>query len=296
MNSRNSVSVSLAFLLLGTAHMSSSNSLGILHEVLKRDLVEDKPNFLVGGENKEWECAPVARPSTRPELIHIRKTGGSTLEILGALNNVSWGACHWFDRINGMPKGSNCPPNSRNQQKDPEIIDPTWRMYKWHLPPKYMPPQDTFWMKNASLFAVVRDPYERSVSAWNYANSNAPERIGNATLMNAHIVTSLRKQIENRPRYGSLPGKPYFRGELPQSDYIDENVRVLRLETLERDFQCMMRGHGIRWEWPQRKVFNKSNKHNSLTTSDLTIETRAMIALAYHEDFVRFGYPIDQEI
>ena len=63
----------------------------------------------------------------------------------------------------------------------------------------------------------------------------------------------------NRPVGDSLPKKAYFQKGLliPQTDYITKDVHVLRLETLERDFLCMMRGHGYDWVWP-KKGFNKS--------------------------------------
>ena len=44
-------------------------------------------------------CEPVAHPELRPELIHITKTGGTTLEIVGAIHNFTWGACHWLNRV-----------------------------------------------------------------------------------------------------------------------------------------------------------------------------------------------------
>lgn len=39
--------------------------------------------------------APDAALPTRLELLHIPKTGGSMLEVLGGKKGVRWGACHF---------------------------------------------------------------------------------------------------------------------------------------------------------------------------------------------------------
>lgn len=234
-------------------------------------------------------CEPVTNPDLRPELLHITKTGGTTLEIVGAMYNFTWGACHWLTSVDDM--GSlRCPQIN--------VTKPLPHMdfgSIWHVPPKWMKPESKFWMENATLFSVVRDPYDRAVSSWNYNHRGNPLAF-NASAMNLGLIQIVTGMDANRPVNGTKtrPSAAYFSGGMmiPQTEYITDDVRVLRTETLERDFLCMMRGHGYDWEWPKKKEFNKSNQANRLTVANLTSTTKALIAKAYREDFEQFGYQI----
>ena len=83
-------------------------------------------------------------------FVHITKTGGTAIEKLAAGKGIAWGACRWvtnsspFDKIcNGLPLYNKW--NYKGGQKTP-----------WHDPSaKY---------DCNELFAVVRNPYTRSVS------------------------------------------------------------------------------------------------------------------------------------
>ena len=112
-------------------------------------------------ESDDYVCKPVAHPELKPELVHITKTGGTTLEIVGAMHNFTWGACHWLKKLDDMGSTLHCP-NSNGTKPPPRGPYGS----KWHIPPKWLDSQSKFWMKNVSLFTVVRDPYARVVSSW----------------------------------------------------------------------------------------------------------------------------------
>jgi hypothetical protein len=238
------------------------------------------------------------------------------LEIVGAIYNFTWGACHWLNSVgmshlvdlmyiysfhisshvsslstDDMGPGLRCP-QINSTKPSPHRMD-----YGsiWHVPPKWMKPKSKWWMNDAALFTVVRDPYARAVSSWNYMHRGNP-LVLNATAMNRWLTQSVTRMDANRPVHGKRPSPAYFAGGMliPQVEYITKGVRVLQTETLERDFLCMMKGHGYNWEWPKKRAFNKSNRAGRLTVTNLTSTTRALIAKFYREDFEQFGYLVDQ--
>ena len=243
--------------------------------------------------DEDFVCPPVDHPELRPELVHIRKTGGSTLEILASIHNISWGACHWNRMINGMTRGQKCPPSPRHTPNNENVINPQWRIHRWHVPPKWMSPDDTFWLEDAAPFVVVRNPYDRIVSAWNYGHK--PSVAKNATLMNKFILERGAFTLKHRPKHGGLPHPSYFWNELPQVDYITPGTRILRQETLERDFRCMMEeGHDIHWEkWPASNKKKNASRKDSLTAANLSPQAKAMIEKVYREDFLQLGYAME---
>ena len=79
---------------------------------------------------------------------------------------------------------------------------------KWHVPPKWLDSESKFWLKNATLFTVVRDPYARVVSSWNYLHRYP--KVVNATAMNQWLEQTITKMNANRPVGDSLPKAAYF--------------------------------------------------------------------------------------
>ena len=251
-----------------------------------------------------WSCTkikPVAHPELRPELLHIPKTGGTTLEVIGAIHNFTWGGCHWAEKNLVDDTGSKiCPAQTGPALPKPnhqEAWSDELEFYDY-LPPKW---NQTYqpWLQNASLFTVVRDPYTKAVSSWNYHNKHKTDLVTNVTAMNDWLNKSITMMHVNRPVDGDKPKKEYFSGLMyfvPQIEWITKDVRVLRTETLKRDFQCMMRGHGYDWKWPKKEVFNKSKRPNRLTVANLTSATKSLIAKAYREDFEQLGYQYHVEV
>ena len=228
-------------------------------------------------------CTPLRNPK-RLELLHITKTGGSTLEVLAAQHNVSWGACHFLGRVDGMPGSMKCPnPHQRMDSFKSSLQG----IQLWHAPPRFLNQEEKMWLSNATLFTVVRNPYDRVVSSWNYLFGRVDN---NATAMNEWLTEMLTAIYNGRRIPIGHLGISRQEFLIPQTDYIDDTVEVLRLETLQQDFACLMRRHGLDWEWVEERR-NKSGP-DTLTTDDLTVANQALIELVYRKDFVQLGYPM----
>ena len=92
--------------------------------------------------------------------------GGTTLEIIRAMHNVTGGACHLLVRVDDMgPLPLRCPPI--NVIKPPPHMNYDYGSV-WHVPPKWMGPKHKFWMNNATFFTIVHNPYAQTVSAKSY--------------------------------------------------------------------------------------------------------------------------------
>ena len=112
-------------------------------------------------------------------------------------------------------------------------------------------------------------------------------------MMNQFILERGAFTLKHRPKHGGLPHPGYFWNELPQVDYITPGVRILRQETFDRDFRCLIKGHGIHWEhWPDKKKKNAS-RQGSLTAAALSPQAKAMIEKVYRQDFLQLGYAME---
>ena len=285
--------------------------------------------------------------TTRLEFIHIPKTGGSMIERMAAEHNVSWGLCHyWWNISRKYP----CPPVPLATTPHPKPSErkyathPKLHIPNWHVPLKYFEDGIPFWAQqggggnrngndveeDVQFFTVVRNPYTRVVSEWNY-NQGVPFRKrklwNDATYMNRVLQTRLKGVHTHRPPVGELypkdypKHKDYFQTDghyIPQVDFIDFNttttstttkntnpIIILKLETLQEDFECLKQA------FPQFfLVVGETNtntttttttydwtlpgkyptKPGALTVANLTQETRDIIVQTYQQDFIQFGY------
>ena len=137
----------------------------------------------------------------RLELVHIPKTAGSALEIAAAEAGVPWSFCHFRDQFENqllpypLPKIVYCPhdssfsSNTSKQQQHKYYYRQMGRDAPWHVPPSYFRNTTDEQLSNhnkhnpsiqfsfpgsfydqSALFAVVRHPYDRMVSEFNYAH------------------------------------------------------------------------------------------------------------------------------
>ncbi|KAL7550701.1 hypothetical protein ACHAWF_013925 [Thalassiosira exigua] len=242
----------------------------------------------------------------RLELLHIKKTGGTFLEILAAQHNVSWGACHFVSFTLDMPPDMSCPgapPYSSRSFIKEEIFFQQPKsslngISLWHAPSKYLREDEKWWLENSILFTVVRNPYDRVVSSFNCLYKRS-DKVMDAKEMNIWVKKALNIVHNNFPvNAKSLKLDNFFHqvdGALvPQTEYIDENVLVLHLESLRQDFTSMMREHGLEWEWPRQKR-NKSPS-SSLTVANLTVANLRLIEKVYERDFKMLGYPVKNDM
>jgi hypothetical protein len=179
-------------------------------------------------------------------FIHIAKTGGQAIAAVAKNHaGLSWGM---FDKDYGI--GSLCHsilPNVEN----PSIID----KHDW--------------------FMVVRNPYERMVSQYNWSMIYEREGID--------INTYLEREINYTGLYHILGC--HF---IAQHRYLEHpcNVRVLCYENLEEEFNALMKEYG--YNIVLNMKVNVSVKCAFI--SDLTLETIELINRVYEKDFTTFGY------
>lgn len=255
-----------------------------------------------------WIDSETLLPSPRRrrlELLHIPKTGGSTLEAVAAQHNLSWGACHWNLKLRNAGGGTvlPCPAHPRRSAKHRR-----YRTSNWHLPIPllqyglYNPYID------ADIFTVVRHPYARLLSQWNHKYDDIikakPEMRGYDRKNPHHLNYWLQRVM--RYIHNAVPPSPeYFLHDghyIPQSHYIaattvrhghlpsiDKNVvMVLRHENLSNEFACLMLWYNL--SHLQVPMEHRNRGYYELTEAHLTQKTKNMINVVYRDDFVNFGY------
>jgi len=316
---------------------SSSNSSSTL-----RVATTNKPSSSNNNKNNDTErkeestvsqsvLLPVV-PATKTtqqqlELVHIPKTGGTAIEYAASLANITWGLCHWQARPLAGP-GCQSPNwlhyNAAKTNLDYSKVENSWEI--WHTPPRWLHTNSPY--RNKTLFAVVRNPYERFISEF-YCPYNGlnpvdwtvqDDREGVVDPMGKPVEKALQEANDKAAKTGPNHGrsrKPetpkqlnkflmerlqYFAKwtahYLPQSDFIyDEQGNqlvdhVLKFERLGEEFSSLM-------EQYQLPVFLNStiNQHSSiskfptrLTVNDLYPETIKRINQVVGKDFVNFGY------
>jgi hypothetical protein len=180
-------------------------------------------------------------------FIHIAKTGGQAIAAVAKNHaGLSWGM---FDKDYGT-KGM-CHKLLSNVE-NPDIIN----KHDW--------------------FTVVRNPYERIVSQYNWHISRLREAI--------EVNTYLHRELEKYDphfTYSSCHFTEQHRYLEPQY-----NIRVLRYENLKEDFNSLMKEYG--YNIVLNKKVNVSIKVASLY--DLSLETIELINKVYEKDFTTFGY------
>jgi len=180
-------------------------------------------------------------------LIHISKTGGQAIsQVAGEQANIRWGM---YDEEYGI--GRMCHRLLSNIRKK-EIID----RHDW--------------------FMVVRNPYDRMISQYNWHVTWRKEEID----VNEYLDREL-SQIDSEFNQKGCHFTQQYRYLEPQY-----NIRVLRFENLEEEFNSLMKEYG--YSIVLNKKVNVSNKFALL--ADLTPDTIRLINRIYEKDFTTFGY------
>jgi hypothetical protein len=196
--------------------------------------------------------------TTNTLFIHIPKTGGSSIEnYLSNFYNVK------------LDKNSLVSRNQESFERcSLQHLDLSTIMNHFKVEPN-----------NLFIFTVVRNPYDRFMSALFYHNLIHPE------MTPKEILKAAKNCIENIDEY-NLRFDQHFR---PQCKYIDEkyNVKILHTETLKQDM--------IKLGFNNFLLNSNQNKHKIKDyTQYLFPELLKLINEYYKKDFETFDYPMKQ--
>jgi Sulfotransferase family len=266
----------------------------------------------------------------RLEFLHIPKTGGTAVEFAASTANISWGACKFYGKAFGQPCGPELLRRPAGNSKPTFMTLHQINMFSsWHLPAHYYQFEADNPYRNAAVFAVVRNPYERVISEYFYIHElfqheNADD-LNNATKMSNWISKKLSRMHSNTvhdelpllivpSENRRVPSHDYFQNDghfIPQYDYVYDGEHrrvvdhVLHFEHLDVEFEQLMKAYNLSsvvhlsslnlGELEQQggcvteSVVPKS-KLKKLGQYNLTHDTLRLIELVYARDFRTFGY------
>mmetsp|Transcript_2083 Transcript_2083/g.4664 ORF Transcript_2083/g.4664 Transcript_2083/m.4664 type:complete len:545 (+) Transcript_2083:83-1717(+) len=206
-------------------------------------------------------------------LIHIPRTGGTTIEYLSRLEPYPedrWGMLN--PRVKGLR----------------EIGSSGRKCYGQHVPPNFLP----VW-GNRTTFCVVRDPFDRMVSEYGYSqgirgNPNCTVKSMNTELL--QMLTAVMKGDKYTHDCHLLPQAAYVWGWNETTGKVNTGIRncekVLRFEQFEHDFDELMVASG----YPHRMedahgMLGSSDACDALKVKDLSDEVISAIKKVYKDDF-----------
>jgi hypothetical protein len=199
------------------------------------------------------------------DFIHITKTGGTSIENWGKMNNISWGF--------------------KNQEYFNKFKRNKYTNYSsWHVPSQYFEVNP---YKNET-FTVVRNPYTRLISEfycpWTGHTTSYILKTTNTKENLNHWIQYLidTDGVNGLPQYLYLPA-----------------THILKFETLQEDFANMMKNY--KWfielsndksieEFTKLPHTNVSKEKIKYDIDDLSSDTIKKINEKYTKDFDIFGY------
>ena len=287
-------------------------------QLIDDELDDEEPCRKVDGEELSkwgWQMPPLHDVL---QFIHIPKTGGTTVEKIGARYGARWGAqkAEWT-----RDSHPDCPLGCLG----------TWQSCSpWHLP------LATFRSRGESggvsslqeTFCIVRDPVQRAISQFSFqlqAEATPASYIATgvskgctADALNAHIHAVLGRANVSishlEDEFPLLAAETLGSARtcvdcaaiadchwLPQWVYVKDTCNhVLRFENLESDFsELMQRFSGTVSESSKIPSYAFSRTEpaqvsecDTLTKEDLDLKSRTLLARVFAEDYRRFEYEL----
>ena len=246
------------------------------------------------------------------QLVHIPKTGGTTLEEVGKKFGIAWGGVR-----QDWPEGNcalGCPD--------------TWHPCSpWHVPPAAFLDHGPNPYASKDTFCIVRHPFTRAISEYVFMDTVCSADGLNKAVqsmfkaINASVgkiedsyphMKSHALKVVSRTQFAGVCAAVDWRfhnGEcwrpqttsdchwIPQHLYAQDCDHVLHVESLRDEFKAMMSNYGDAisgddledFRCTQAMPCERADKCK-LTVSDLDETSKAMLHEMYAEDFRRLGY------
>ena len=233
--------------------------------------------------------------------IHIPKTGGMAIEKIF----YDYGGCV-----------AQCFFRKYNQSivKDKKYKDTSL----WHIPFQFL---DTKFINNViktkKIFAIVRNPYDRIISAYKFWLKYYNDRLlkkklnneekklieqikyyyNNSFIMNATNLNNFIKKILNDKNYYKILDSHF----IPMYEYTiikssNKNKlkvfpnNILKIEELDKDFNNLIKQYKLKIPLNITKTTKVNITFGNVKQSDLNKESIELINKIYHYDFKFFNY------
>lgn len=187
------------------------------------------------------------------KFLHITKTGGTSIEKIGKINNIQWGIYDKYLSLNHI---------------------------HWHYPLKKLPKK---LIEKYDWFIICRNPYDRIISEYHCKWGGNVTQLKNVFYNKESIKDFnifVRESINNRKK------AKYLGHYLEQHLYYIKNINIIRFENIKDDFKNLMKKYKLYLtldlhEYKSIKIFS---------INDFEKETINLINKVYDKDFKVFGY------